>query len=95
LDGIAYVDVEKNYNKVLIRCKTSECATELIKKPGLLEKFDKSLLTGVEEIEYFEKIYSNREKKMNKKEKKKDSDLINEAIKIKKEVTDDFCLFIW
>jgi len=86
LDGVAYVDVEKNCNKVLIRCKSSDSARELMNKSDVLEKFHKSLLGGIEEIEYFEKIYSNREKKLNKKDRRKDSDLIKEAIGGQKQV---------
>lgn len=80
LDHVAYVDVEKNSSKVLIRCKSSQEARELMTKKGFLEKFSKSLLVGSEEIEYFDKIYSNREKKLNKKEKKKENKMIKEAL---------------
>lgn len=66
-DKIAYIDMEKNSNKILIRCKSSQYAKEILMD---LENFSKSLLEGEEENKYFEKIISNRDKKIGKKERK-------------------------
>ena len=77
-DHVAYVDVERNNCKVLIRCKTRESAKEMMKSP-VLSQFGKLILEGGEELEYFEKIFFNRTKKLNKKFKKTDVALIKEA----------------
>lgn len=70
IDHVAYVEVEKNHNKILIRCKTPESAKILMENKDILLSFNKCLLEGHEEVEYFEKIFSNRVKKLNKKDKK-------------------------
>lgn len=77
-DHVAYVDVERNNSKILIRCKSPESAKALIKSPSL-SQFGKFMLDGCEELEYFEKIFFNRTKKLNKKEKKKEIGLTKEA----------------
>ncbi|RNA28703.1 la-related 7-like [Brachionus plicatilis] len=69
-DKIAYVDLEKNSNKILIRCKSNQFAQEILKDKTCLENFSKTLLQGEEENTYFEKIVSNRNKKHEKKERK-------------------------
>jgi hypothetical protein len=70
LDAVAYVDLEKNSNKIFIRCKSSEHARQLLVDDKFLCGFEKSFLSDEQEDEYFEKINSNRNKKMEKKEKK-------------------------
>lgn len=70
LDHVAYVDVEKTLNRVLIRCRTPESAKNLLAHDSILVGFSKSLLEGQQEDEYFEKIDANRTKKHDKKEKK-------------------------
>lgn len=67
---IAYVDIQKNANRIYIRCNSSDQAQAILKADTFLPEFSKSLLGGVEESEYFEKIYSNRNKKLEKKVKK-------------------------
>ncbi len=69
-DRVVYVDIQKNSNMIFIRCKSNETALELIKENNFLSEFNKSLLNGSDEIDYFEKIFSNRQKKNEKKEKK-------------------------
>ena len=69
-EHIIYFELEKNFNRIMIRCKSSESAKELLGKKDLLVQFNKCLLEGSEEIEYFEKIFLNRTKKQFKKEKK-------------------------
>lgn len=70
LEHVAYVDVEKSLNRVLVRCKTAEAAKSLVEHAELLVGFSKSLLEGEQEDEYFGKIDSSRNKKAEKKEKK-------------------------
>jgi hypothetical protein len=70
LDRVVYVDIQKNSNMIFIRCKSSEATLELIKEKKFLNEFNKSLLNGNDEIDYFEKIFSNRHKKNEKKDKK-------------------------
>ena len=70
IDNVAYVDVEKNTCRILIRCKSPEAAFGLIQNAEFLPALKKSLLGGQEENIYFEKISSNRQKKMDKKETK-------------------------
>lgn len=70
LDSIAYVDVEKNSNRVLIRCKSADRALELVRDEKFMCGFEKSRLDGKEEDEYLEKIEASRSKKMEKKVKK-------------------------
>lgn len=70
LDLVAYVDVEKTCNRILIRFKTAQSAQKLISDPGFMSGFQKSLLEGEQEDEYFEKINASRSKKLEKKEKK-------------------------
>lgn len=67
---IAYVDIQKHSNRIYIRCKSKESALIIFNSNSFLNEFQKSILDGVEEIEYFEKIYSNRNKKLEKKDKK-------------------------
>lgn len=69
-DKIAYIDMEKNSNKILIRCNSNQLANELLNDNTFLENFSKSLLQGEEENSYLEKIVSNRNKKQEKKERK-------------------------
>lgn len=69
-DQIAYVDIEKNSNKILIRCKTPEAAQSLVSNQIFFQDCKKNILSGDEETDYFEKIYSNRNKKQEKKENK-------------------------
>ncbi|CAF0710768.1 unnamed protein product [Brachionus calyciflorus] len=69
-EQIAYVDMEKNSNKILIRCKSNDFAKSLLDNESFLTGFQKSLLKGEEENSYFEKISSNRNKKQEKKERK-------------------------
>ena len=83
IEHVAYVEIEKNHNKILIRCKSPESAKSLLDNKDILLGFNRCLLDGHEEVEYFEKIYSNRVKKLNKIDKKKDFDLIKECIKPK------------
>jgi len=66
-DHIAYVDIQKNSNRIYIRCKSNESALFLLSVENFLKQFKKNLLEGAEETEYFEKIYSNRNKKQEKK----------------------------
>ncbi len=70
LNEIAYVDLEKNSNHIYLRCKSPELAKSLLIDPDFLTQFKKELLTNEEEIDYFKKIYQNRNKKMEKKDKK-------------------------
>ncbi len=67
---IAYFEVQKNYNRIMIRCISNEAAKSLLAEKNFFPKFNKVLLDGNEELEYLEKIFSNREKKQFKKEKK-------------------------
>ena len=69
-EQVAYVDVEKLSSRVLIRCKSTEAAQALVQDAEFIAGSEKSLLSGREEDEYFEKIASNRKKKLDKKEKK-------------------------
>ena len=64
---IAYVDIQKNSSRIYIRCKSNESAMFLLYSENFLKQFRKNLLEGAEETEYFEKIYSNRNKKQEKK----------------------------
>lgn len=66
-DHIAYVDIQKNSNRIYIRCRSYESALFLLSVENFLKQFKKNLLEGAEETEYFEKIYSNRNKKQEKK----------------------------
>ena len=71
LDDVVYVDLQKNSDKILIRCKSPDSAKSLLANPDYLPEFkDKTLLTGDEEDEYFRKIFQDRNKKFEKKEKK-------------------------
>lgn len=70
---IAYIDMQKNANRIFIRCNTSEEAQTIFRASTFLPEFEKTLLEGLEETEYFERIYSNRNKKLEKKAKKETS----------------------
>jgi hypothetical protein len=70
LDSIAYVDVEKTSNRVLVRCKSAEMAQKLLADEKFLAGFQRTLLDGKQEEEYFDKIEASRNKKMEKKERK-------------------------
>lgn len=69
-EQIAYIDMEKNSNKILIRCDSSESAKLLLEDKLFLDGYSKCLLFGEEEDKYFDKIYSNRNKKQEKKDRK-------------------------
>ena len=71
LDEVVYVDLQKNSDKILIRCKSPESVKTLLANSDFLADFtDKTLLAGDEEMEYFKKIFGDRNKKFEKKEKK-------------------------
>ena len=62
--------MEKNSSHIFIRCKSPEAVSSLLKNSEFLTEFKKELLANQEEMEYFKKIYQNRNKKMEKKDKK-------------------------
>lgn len=70
VEHVAYVDVEKTLNRVLVRCKSPEAAKSLLNHENILTGFTKSLLEGDDEDMYFGKIDASRTKKCDKKEKK-------------------------
>ena len=69
-EQIAYVDINKNLNRIFVRCKNKVAAEDLKSKEEYLNDFNKDLLAGSEEYEYVSKISSNRDKKHEKKAKK-------------------------
>ena len=72
LSHVAYVDIEKSLNRILIRCHTPEAAKTLLESAQFLPELSepKRLLVGKEEDEYFERIIANRSKKLEKKDRK-------------------------
>ena len=70
-EQVAYVDIDKNLNRVFVRCKNKEAAEGLLKlTTENLNEFNKNLLIGAEEYDYVNKISLNRDKKQEKKVKK-------------------------
>ncbi len=69
-EQIAYVDIDKNLNRIFVRCKDKVAAEDLKSKTEYLNDFNMDLLVGSEEYEYVSKIASNRDKKHEKKAKK-------------------------
>lgn len=83
MNMIAYVDVEKNSSRVLIRCKCAESARKMLDDEKFLASFEKSLLEGEQEDDYFEKIDASRSKKQGKKEKKATKDNLDKPAEMK------------
>ena len=50
---IAYIDMEKNSNKILIRCNSNEAAKFLLENKSFLDGYSKNLLSGEEEDNYY------------------------------------------
>ena len=80
LEFVSYVDLEKSSNKIFIRCKSSEFAQQLLTDENFLAAFEKSVLNGEQEDEYFEKINSFRNKKLEKKDKKKNKSKMSQKV---------------
>lgn len=71
LNDISYVDIDKNTNKIYVRCKNKELANNLFGGiDQLLDGFNAHILGDKEESEYIRKISNNRDKKQSKVEKK-------------------------
>jgi hypothetical protein len=77
LDEVVYVDLEKNSSHIYLRCKSPEVTKSLLNNSEFLTQFRKELLVNEEEMEYFKKIYQNRNKKMEKKDKKGKNKKVN------------------
>ena len=70
IEEIVYVDLEKNSTHIYLRCKSADTAKSLLGKSDFLDQFKKEPLNHEEEMEYNRKIYQNRNKKLEKKDKK-------------------------
>ena len=82
LDEVVYVDLEKNSSHIYLRCKSPQATKSLLSNSEFLTQFRKELLVNEEEMEYFKKIYQNRNKKMEKKDKKGKNKKVNFKLKI-------------
>jgi hypothetical protein len=74
LELIEYVDIEKKSNKIFIRCKSADIVKTLMANATFLSEFkNKTILSGKEEEEYLERIFSGRNKYQTKREKKQEA----------------------
>jgi hypothetical protein len=72
-DDIAYVEMDKNTYKIFIRCKNNantKAILDNIQNLNVSKAFNMNILEGSEEVEYLNRIDSNRNKLQLKKEKK-------------------------
>ncbi len=71
MEKIAYVDLDKHINRIVIRSNTPKDAQFLINnKNTYLNEYEKGLMSQEEESAYFEKISQQRNKKQEKKVRK-------------------------
>ena len=69
-DHVVYVDLDKGSCKIFVRCKSQESAQAVLHSSEFLTTMSKELLSVQEEDAYFERIFANRNKKLEKKDKK-------------------------
>ena len=69
-EHVVYVDLDKASCKIFVRCKSKEAAEAVLHSTEFLTTMNKQLLSVDEEDTYFERIFANRSKKLDKKDKK-------------------------
>ena len=70
-EKVVYVDLDKHSNRVFVRFSSAQAAADaLAVETEFLARYRKSLLDRGEEDDYFEKIASQRSKKLEKRERK-------------------------